>query len=196
MITVADSGIRTLRFSPVADARVQQANASTNYGTDAKLGTDGPSTAIESLLRFNLTGIAGTVQSAKLRLTALDATVDGPALYTTAGGWTETGVKWSNRPAFGGTALGDKAAIATNAIVEYDVTSLVAGNAELNLGLRQPGTDAVNFASREDTTAAKRPVLEVVVQAAARRTPALVRAPAPARTRTPAASRRSSRCRS
>lgn len=160
VVTVADSGIRTLRFSPVADARVEQANATKNYGIDAKLRTDG-SPQVESLLRFDVSGIAGTVQTAKLRLTALDATTDGPALYSTAGGWTETGVKWSNKPAFGATALGDKAAVAANAAVEYDVKSLVSGNGELNLGLRQPGGDSLDFASREDGTAAKRPVLEV-----------------------------------
>ena len=160
VITVADSGIRTLRFSPIADARVEQANANNNYGTDVKLRTDG-SPQVESLLRFDVSGIAGTVQTAKLRLTALDASTDGPALYSTAGGWTETGVKWSNRPAFGATALGDKAAVPANATVEYDVTSLINGNGELNLGLRQPGGDSLDFASRQDGTAARRPVLEV-----------------------------------
>jgi PKD repeat protein len=167
VITVVDSGIRTLRFSPVADTRVEQANAGTNYGTQVKIGTDGPSTAVESLLRFNLAGVEGTIQSAKLRLTALDATTDGPAVYAAPSGWTETGVKWSNKPALSGAALGDKGAIATNAVAEFDVKSLVSGNGELNLGLKQPGTDGVNFASREDTTAARRPVLEVTYKVAA-----------------------------
>jgi hypothetical protein len=160
-ITVTDSGLRTLRFAPIADSRVEAANSGTNYGTQTKLRTDG-SPQVESLLRFNVAGITGTVQSAKLRLSALaDGTADGPALYTAAGGWTETGVKWSNRPTFGATALGDKGAVAANSTIEYDVKSLVTGNGELNLGLRQPGSDSLELASREDTTAAKRPVLEV-----------------------------------
>ena len=136
-ITVTDSGLRTLRFSPIADSRVEAANSGTNYGTQTKLRTDG-SPQVESLLRFNVAGITGTVQSAKLRLSALaDGTADGPALYTAASGWTETGVKWSNRPTFGATALGDKGAVAANSAIEYDVKSLVTGNGELNLGLRQ-----------------------------------------------------------
>jgi PKD repeat protein len=160
-VTVSDSGLRTLRFSPIADARLDSGTAGTNYGTSNKLRTDG-SPKVESVLRFNLTGIAGTVQSANLRLSALaDGTADGPALYTAAGGWTETGVKWSNRPTFGATAIDDKGAIGPNSVVEYDVRSLVSGNGELNLGLRQPGSDSLELASREDTTAAKRPVLEV-----------------------------------
>jgi glucose/arabinose dehydrogenase/PKD repeat protein len=160
-VTVTDSGLRTLRFAPVADARVESSNSGTNYGTSNKLRTDG-NPKVESLLRFNVAGIAGTVQSAKLRLRALsDGTGDGPALYTAASGWTETGVKWSNRPTFGTTAIGDKGAVAANSVVEYDVKSLVTGNGELNLGLRQPGSDSLELASREDTTAAKRPVLEV-----------------------------------
>ncbi len=161
-ITVSDSGLRTLRFSPVADARVELANSGTNYGTSNKLRTDG-NPKVESLLRFNVTGIDGIVQSAKLKLRALaDGTADGPTLHSAAAGWTETGVKWSNRPAFA-AELGDKAAIAPNALVEYDVKSLVGANGEVNVGLRQLSDDSLELASREDLDAAKRPVLELVV---------------------------------
>ena len=140
VITVLDSGIRTLRFSPVADARVEQANASTNYGTNAKLGTDGPSTAVESLLRFNLAGIEGTIQSAKLRLTALRrhrrrpgsvlrrGRLDGDRRQVVQQAGPRAAPRWATRRA-----------IATNAVAEFDVKSLVSGNGELNLGLRQPG---------------------------------------------------------
>jgi PKD repeat protein len=161
-VTVVDSGIRVLRFAPIADAYVDSANTSRNYGTTAKVRTDG-SPKVESLLRFNLAGINGTVQSAKLRLGALaDGTADGPELYSAASGWTETGVKWSNRPTFGTAVIGgNKGAIAANSTVEYDVKSLVTGNGELNLGLRQTSSDSAEFGSREDTTAARRPVLEV-----------------------------------
>ena len=160
-VTVTDSGLRTLRFSPVADSYVDSANTTNNNGTATKLRTDG-SPQVESLLRFNVAGIAGTVQSAKLRLSALaDGTADGPALHTAASGWTETGVKWSNRPTFGATALGDKGAVAANSVIEYDVKSLVTADGELNLGLRQTSGDSLELSSREDTTAAKRPVLEV-----------------------------------
>ena len=163
VVTVKDSGIRTLRFSPVADARVEQQNSGSNYGTSNKLRTDG-SPQVESVLRFDVSGIDGIVQSAKLRLRALsDGSADGPGLHAAAGGWTETGVKWSNRPSFTAPAIADKGAVAANSIVEYDVKSLVTGNGELNLGLRQPGSDSLELASREDADAAKRPVLEVVV---------------------------------
>jgi glucose/arabinose dehydrogenase/PKD repeat protein len=160
-VTVGDSGLRTLRLSPVADSRVESGNSGTNYGTSNKLRTDG-SPQVESVLRFNVAGITGPVQSAKLRLRSLaDATADGPALYSAAGGWTETGVKWSNRPAFSGAALGDKGAVAAHSAVEYDVKSLVTGNGELNFGLRQTSSDSLELSSREDATTANRPVLEV-----------------------------------
>ncbi|MGH2980076.1 MAG: PQQ-dependent sugar dehydrogenase [Solirubrobacterales bacterium] len=159
-VTVADSGLRTLVFAPVADARVEQGHSGTNYGSSSKLRTDGDP-RIESVLRFNVAGIAGTVQSAKLRLRALsDSTSDGPALYSAAGGWTESGVKWSNRPTFG-DPIGDRGAIPSNSDVEYDVQSVVTGNGELNLGLRQTSSNSVEFASKEDGTASRRPVLEV-----------------------------------
>ena len=160
-VNVLESGSRTLSFSPVADARVELKNPGTNYGTGTELKTAGGTGPIESLLRFDVAGIEGTVQSAKLRLTAVDPTADGPALHTTAGGWTESGVRWTNKPAFGATVLGDKGAIAANATVEYDLKSLIAGNGVFNLGLRQPGTDRFDFGSRESVDAAIRPVLEV-----------------------------------
>jgi PKD repeat protein len=161
-VTVADNGLRTLTLAPVADARVEQSNSSRNYGTSDKLRTDG-NPKIESILRFDVAGIAGTVQSAKLRMRALsDGTNDGPALYSAAGGWTETGVKWSNRPSFGDTAVEDKAKVGSNSTVEFDVKSLVSGNGELNLGLRQTATDGLELASREYGTASRRPVLEII----------------------------------
>jgi hypothetical protein len=51
--------------------------------------------------------------------------------------------------------------VAANSVIEYDVKSLVTGNGELNIGLRQTSGDSLELASREDTTAARRPVLEV-----------------------------------
>ena len=45
--------------------------------------------------------------------------------------------------------------------VEWDVTSLVDGDGQLDLALASTSTDGVEFLSKEATNAAKRPVLEV-----------------------------------
>ena len=120
-------------FIAEADARVEQDNASSNYGTSSSLLVrGGPKLVVESYLRFTVSGITGPIQSAKLRLRAgSNATVDGPAVYTAAGAWTETGIKWSNKPVRDTALIGDAGRIAADATVEYDVKSVVSGTAHL-----------------------------------------------------------------
>ena len=154
--------VSTATFTATADARVQEANATTNYAT-SYLRADGASNPdVESYLRFNLAGISGQVQSAKLRLYDTDnATADGPAAYGTSASWTETGITWSNRPARTSGPVDDRGAIAIGATAEWDVTPLVNGNGALGVVLAATSNDGANFASRENTTSSRRPQLIV-----------------------------------
>jgi hypothetical protein len=152
-----------LTFSPTADARVQQASPTTNYGTATTIGTDfSTGTAnIESFLQFTVSGVSpGAVASAKLRLTSTsDGTADGPAVYTTGTSWTESAVNWNTRPAPTSAATDDKGAIPANTTVEYDVTPFVTGNGTYSFRLATTSTDGVYFNSRE--AASLRPELVV-----------------------------------
>ena len=172
----------TLTFSPVADARVQEANATTNFGTETFLRADGAADPdVESYLRFTLAGI-GTVQSARLRVYAYNGTVDGPAAYATGSSWTETGLTWANRPARTGAALADRTAISPNTWVEYDVTAAVTGNGSASFVLAATSSDGVDLRSREYGTAAERPQLVVTFSGSPTPTPT----PGPTPTPTPA----------
>ena len=116
----------TFTFSPEADARTQASAATTNYATSNLRIDGGSNPAVESLLRFTVTGApAGSIRSAKLRVYAYSGTVDGPAVFTTNPAWTETAVNWNNRPPRTSATTDDKGAIATNSWVEYDVTPFV-----------------------------------------------------------------------
>jgi PKD repeat protein len=130
---------------------VEEANPATNYGTLTRLGTDGDAgLRIESYLRFDVTGISGTVQSATLRLYVVsDPTIDGPAVYPTGNDWTESGITWNTRPQATGPATADLGAATVNTWVELDVTPLVTGNDSVSFVLTQPGTDGVTFYSRQ-----------------------------------------------
>jgi glucose/arabinose dehydrogenase/chitodextrinase len=155
--------LTTLTFSPVADARVDSSTSSTNYGTSTKLQVSSGGRA--SYLRFQLAGITGPVESARLRLTSTtDGTSNGPALYATGGSWTESGITWSNRPATTGAAADDKGAIAKGTVADYNAKPLVSGNGTLNLALTSASGDNVDFASREFATAASRPALVVTFE--------------------------------
>jgi chitodextrinase len=161
-VTVTTPEAPTLHtYAAVADARVEEANPSTNYGTSSTLRTDaGP--AVETYLRFDVTGLSGAVQSARLRLYATNSSADGPSVRTTANTWGETTLSWSNRPAPIGAVTDDRGSVPLNAYTEWDVTPSVTGDGTVSFVLAQPGTDSADFASRD--AAANTPELIVAVE--------------------------------
>ena len=140
-----------LTFITNTDAYVNQSNPSTNYGNATVLQVDGASDPdIESFIRFTVTGMSGTIQSARLRVfDTTNGSTNGPTVYSTGISWTETGITWNNRPARTSGALDNKGSIGTNAWVEYDVTSLVTGNGTFSFVLAADSTDGVTFSSRQ-----------------------------------------------
>jgi hypothetical protein len=138
--------------SILADARVEETNPSTNFGTSYLRTDGGAGSAVDSYLRFWVGGFLGKIQSAKLRVFASSATVDGPAVYATSNNWSETGITWSNRPARTSAARDDKGAITSGTWVEYDVTPFVKGNGTYSFVLATSSTDEVDFQSREQNS--------------------------------------------
>jgi hypothetical protein len=155
----------TLTYTPTKDARVEEGNASVNYGGSSTLRTDGGAgSRVDTYLQYAVTNIptGEKVQSAKLRLWDTDnGTADGPAVYTSATGWSESTITWANRPAKSGSGVADKGTIASASWVEFDITPLVTGNATYSFVLSQPGTDGANYASKEHSDAAKKPQLVI-----------------------------------
>ena len=149
-VTTPAAPLTTVTFTPVADARVEDGSPSSNFGTSTKLQASGGVPKRESYLRFQLAGITGPVVGATLRMTSTtDGTKDGPALYGAGGGWSETGLAWSNRPSHDATAAHDIAAIPKGTVADYNASSLVNGNGTLNLALISTYNDNVDFGSRE-----------------------------------------------
>jgi hypothetical protein len=106
---------------------------------------------MQSYLRFDVSGVSGTLQSAKLRVFAYSGSNDGPAVYTSSSNWTEYGITWSNRPAPTSGAVDDKGYIADNTWVEYNVTPLVSsqGNGTYTFLFMTNSTDGTHFHSRQ-----------------------------------------------
>jgi len=142
------SGTATRVFAAAADARTAKAKPTTNFGTTPSLDVDG-SPVVESYLRFPVTGLAGPVRRATLRLWVTDRSVDGPAVYPTGSAWTETGITWATRPARTGAKTADLGAVAKGTWAEFDVTALVTGNGDRSFALAGPAADGTIFASRE-----------------------------------------------
>jgi hypothetical protein len=153
---------QTYTFTASADARVEEAFPTRNFGGERGLGAD-LSPRIQSHLRFSLSGLTGTVTRATLRLYASDGTTDGPRVFLTDGGWTEAGLTWNTRPALGTGPLDDTGAIASGSWVEFDVTAGVQGNGELNLALVGTSGNGTDFFSREGSRTDLRPQLVVTL---------------------------------
>ncbi len=150
----------TASFTAIADAAVQAASPSQNFGSTTTLLSDS-SPLEQSLLRFNVTGLSGTVTRAVLRLYVSNGSADGPAVYRTGSGWTEGVVTWSTRPAVSGSPLADLGSVSSGSFVELDVTQAVSGNGEVDLALVASSSDGMDAASRETLEVDRRPTLIV-----------------------------------
>ncbi len=158
-IAVAGTPGTPISVPAVADAHVSEAQAASNFGTATAVEVDaGTGVNKQALLRFNVTGVAGTVTGAKVRMFVTNGTSNAPKIFATGSGWTETGVNWNNRPAPIGTHTDDKASALAGAWIEYNVAPIVAGNGTYDVILVPDSTDGFNFNSREH---ANRPTLEL-----------------------------------
>ncbi|MEP7133750.1 MAG: right-handed parallel beta-helix repeat-containing protein [Chloroflexota bacterium] len=142
----------SLTFIADADSYVREASVNSNSGTDTQLWADGDIGATyETYLKFSVSGITGTVQSATVRVYSTSSTVDGPTIYATNTNWTETGITWANRPARTSSGLDDKAAISTGVWLAYNVLPVITGDGTYSFALVPTSTDSVSFSSRQGT---------------------------------------------
>jgi parallel beta-helix repeat protein len=140
----------TLTFLANADSYVREASVNANYGTNVQLWVAyGLNASYESYLKFTISGVSGSVQSATLRVYSTSSTVDGPAVYTTNTNWTETGITWATRPARISGAMDDKGAIAAGVWVEYNVLPIITGDGSYSFALVSTSTDSVSFSTHE-----------------------------------------------
>jgi hypothetical protein len=148
--TISGSDVRTFTFSPDGDATVDSTAPNGNFGTTTTLSADS-SPLTGAYLLFNVQGIE-TVYSAKLRIFVTNGTTDGPAIYGTGTGWTETGITWNNRPGRTSGAVDDKGAVSASQYLEFDVTSLVTANGLRSFEVAATSADGLDANSKEAAT--------------------------------------------
>ncbi len=157
-------------LAAAADSRVLSASPTVNSGTLTRLDVDSPGE--QSYLRFNVTGVTGTVQTATLRLFVRNASSNAPSLYFTDNTWTETGITWNNKPPATGPALANVAAAAAGTWSDYDLTGDITGNGTYNFVLLPDSTDGIQYDSREGASPP-----QLVLKAAAAAPPTRHRSP-------------------
>jgi len=153
--------IKTFTFQPSDDAYVHSLSASTNYGsaTQLRLDTNSATDVSDAYLKFNVTGVTGNLQSAKLRLRCTDGSSQGGSVYAVSNNyrdgsapWVESGLLWTNAPAITGSALSAMGAISAGQTVELNVAAAITGDGTYSFAIHTTSSNASLHYSKEGTT--------------------------------------------
>lgn len=159
---------QTLTFSPPHDTYVNSGAPNNKYGTATTIRVRKTSTVtLNSYFKFNVSGVSGPVQSAKIRLYVADTSPSGGSIYPvsntyvgTATPWIETGLTWNNAPTIAGPPLSSVGNAPLNTWVEFDVTPQVSGNGTYSFAIASTNSNAVYY--RSDEATGNRPILTVI----------------------------------
>nr|NIR47425.1 DNRLRE domain-containing protein [candidate division KSB1 bacterium]NIR69995.1 DNRLRE domain-containing protein [candidate division KSB1 bacterium]NIS23018.1 DNRLRE domain-containing protein [candidate division KSB1 bacterium]NIT69876.1 DNRLRE domain-containing protein [candidate division KSB1 bacterium]NIU23525.1 DNRLRE domain-containing protein [candidate division KSB1 bacterium] len=150
------AGSGTITFLATDDAYVRSSRDSSNYGDDIELKVRLSSATRMAYLKFNVSGLSGTVQSAVLRLGVLDGSDDGGSVYSvsnsyegTATPWDEEGLIWANRPPLPASPLSSVGAVSFGQAAEFDVTTAIVGDGIYSFAVKNNSTDLANYSSKE-----------------------------------------------
>jgi hypothetical protein len=158
--TSAGGGGATTTLTPTADAKVDASQPTTNYAT-AALRVDG-SPDVRSYLKFDTSTLAGTVQTATLRIWTTSAQSVGFDVYGVGNtSWTENGLTYANQPSssISATKLGSSGTVAAGTWKTIDITPLVTGPGVYSVVLETTSSTALALASREDAAHAPQVVV-------------------------------------
>ena len=144
-----------------ADAYVRADMATSNFGSASVLvGRTSPE--IDSYVKFDVAGLTGPPLKAVLRLWSETTGTTAYRVYqVTDNSWTESGLTFNNKPAFG-TLAATSGPTTAGTWMDLDVTGAVAGNGQVTLGFTTGATAPKNFGARED--AAHAPQLLLTAQ--------------------------------
>jgi PKD repeat protein len=144
-------GGTTASFTPVADTYVRSGSPTEVNGSKATLRVRGATSEARAFLRFDVSGLSGSVQSVKLRLQVSDPSPDGGDVRRVLSNtWDEATTSWNTQPAIEPGVLGAIGNAATGAWVEVDVTAYVTGNGTWSFALADASSsDYVEYLSSE-----------------------------------------------
>lgn len=147
--TGGGQGTKITTFSSEADATAIISRPAQNYGSRSYLEVDASAMKI-SYLRFNVSGLSGTVVSARIQLECTNASSFGGTIYDISdSSWQEHTVTWDNQPSIDGPALDVLGSVSVGDIVELDVTAVVTGNGTYNFAMDSNNNNGADYYSRE-----------------------------------------------
>ena len=145
---------RTYTFKATADSYVRSDQPDSTHGAEYVLNTEASSAStptMVSYVRFNVTGVAGSVTAANLQLYSYSTSAPGITVSSTTSAWTEAALTYNNAPPVGAVA-GNGPNIVVNTLASVDLTGAVTGNAGYDFAISTTRTAINKFASRESST--------------------------------------------
>jgi len=139
---------QTITLGPTADAHVSESSPDTNYGSSTALRVDG-TPVLRSYLRFDVPA-SGTIVRATLRLFANSNHSIGLRAHRSSNvSWSESGIKYSNAPAYDAAVLGGSGPLIAGAWSTIDVTAAVTSGEALTIVLTTISVTQASLASGE-----------------------------------------------
>ena len=152
---------QTVIIPAAADAYVDDTARDANFGSAAGVLVENG--VREGFVRFDLTGLSGTLLAARLQMVANTATVQAGAICTVPETtWGEGTVNWNTRPSLGAT-IRSAGSVAAGVLASWDVTAEVlsilgASGTAIGFGLAG-AAPAADFLSKEGAIVQGRPEL-------------------------------------
>lgn len=134
----------SVKLLPVADSYTNSNAPNKNFGTLARLRANS-SPVMETYLKFNLSSVQGTIDSATLTLYPFKGGNQPASLSFAGNGWTETGLTYNNRPATL-SAIGTVSPVVSGTPITFNLGSLTAQTYSFKLGTTG---NLLAFGSRE-----------------------------------------------
>jgi hypothetical protein len=152
-VTQSSGSTATLTFPAVADAYIKSSSPSNNYGSITWLRVRQSSSEVyRSYLRFHLSGLAGTVTSAKLRMYVTDETPDTIAVYSGSNAWQESLITWANAPPVA-SLLAFRSGVSLNTWMEISLpVSAFPSDGDYTLVLASDNSNSALWSSRETSS--------------------------------------------
>ena len=148
-ITVSVPG-PTLTFLPTDDSFVRSSVPNENNGNLDSLRTFKGSAQTNSFLKFTVSGVSGTVTSAKLRLYVVKESPNAGNLYPVADTtWSEGTITWTTAPPIGSTRIAPGGAAPLGTWIEINLGSAIGGDGTYSFALVGASSTAAWFSSSE-----------------------------------------------
>ena len=153
-----------------ADANVSEAHPNSTDGSDTTLRVDGTSPATNAYLRFDLSGVTGSIASATLRVYVENGHTGFDVHGVADSSWNESAITWSNAPSMG-PSVGSSGPVDKDHWASVDVTQLVHAGGNVSFAITTPSSSPLTLASREEASDAPALVIQTAATAPADMTP-------------------------